>query len=95
MRKRPTPSAPHFGRLGKSAIRPGVHVEAERDAVAGGRRLVAQRGVGGLRLVQHLDLLAEGLGDGLLGPEVDDALVAVDEDRVAVQRLAGDARRPG
>ena len=29
--------------------------------------------------------------DGLLGAQVDDALVAVDEDRVAVQRLAGDA----
>ena len=43
--------------------------------------------------MQHVDLLAEGLGDGLLGPQVDVAEVAVDEDRVAVQRLAGDARR--
>ena len=63
----------------------------QRDAVAGGRGLVAQRGVGGLRLVQHVDLLAERLGDGLLGAEVDGAHVAVDEDLVAVERLAGDA----
>ena len=56
-----------------------------------GRGLVAQGGVGRLRLVQHLDLLAERLGDGLLRAEVDDALVAVDEDGVAVLRLAGDA----
>ena len=57
-------------------------------AVAGRSR---ERGVAFLRLGLHGDLVAEGAGDGFLGAQVDDALIAVDKDRVAVQRLGGDA----
>ena len=93
VRNSPTPTAPHFGRLGRSAISPAFMCSCSVTPSRRRRRLVAQRRIGRLRLVQHLDLLAEGLGDGLLGAQVDVAVVAVDQDRVAVQRLAGDARR--
>ena len=52
---------------------------------------VADRGVALLRGGAHRDLVAEGGGHGFLGPQVNDARVAVDQDRVAVQRLLGDA----
>ncbi len=42
--------------------------------------------------MEHVHLLAERLGDVFLGAQVDMPLVAIDEDGVAVQRLAGDAR---
>ena len=68
-----------------------VHVQRDRRAAGRRCRQVAQAGVAGLRLGLHGDLVAEGVGDRVFGAQVDDALIAVDKDAVAVQRLGGDA----
>ena len=69
----------------------GVHQERNARAADGLGGLVADRGVAFLGLGGHRHLVAEGVHDGFVGPQVGDALVAVDEDQVAVQRLGGDA----
>ena len=44
-----------------------------------------------MRLGLHRHLVAKGAGDGFFGAQVGNALIAIDQDMVAVQRLAGDA----
>jgi hypothetical protein len=61
-----------------------------RAALCGGGQ-GAQAGIAFLRLGLHGDLVAEGAGDGFLGAQVDDALIAIDKDVVAVQGLGRDA----
>ena len=93
MRNRPTPSAPELLQAGQVGHQARVHVQLDGGAAERLRRLVAEAGIALLRLGLHRHLVAEGVDDAVLGAQVDDALVAVDQDLVAVQRLGGDAAR--
>ena len=63
------------------------------DALAAHRNRVevADRRVTFLRLGLHGDLVAKGVDHRVLGAQMHDAVVAVDEDMVAIQRLCRDA----
>ena len=70
-----------------------VHVKLDPGAAGGDGGQAAQVGVSFLRLGLHRDLVAERGGHAVLGAQVDDPGVAVDENRVAVQRLDCDPAR--
>ena len=66
-------------------------MQSDAASAEGFGGFVADRGVAFLCLGLHRDLVAEGGGDGVVGAQVDGALIAVHHDEVAVQRLGRDA----
>ena len=72
----------------------GVHVQADRDAVAGHRRGVAQGAILVLPARAQARLLAIGFLDVGLRAQLHFAGDAVDDDRVAVLDDLGDVRAP-
>ena len=70
---------------------PCVHVQRYHRSAQRLGGQAAQAGVAFLRLGLHGDFFAKGAGDGVVGAKVDNALIAVDKNGIAVQRLGQDA----
>ena len=79
------------GQRGQVGHETGVHVQVHAHPVGRNAVCVADRGIAFLRLGLHGHLVAKGADHGFVRAQVHDALVAVDQDLVAVQRLVGDA----
>ena len=82
---------PRPGQRGQIGHQARIHVQPDRGAAQRRGGQFAERGIAALRLGLHGDLVAEGGGDAVFGAQMGDALIAVDQDRVAVQRLGRDA----
>ena len=66
-------------------------MERDRYPIEAYGWFVAQRDIALLGLGLHRHLIAERGGDRIFGAEMDDALIAIHQDRIAVQRLGRDA----
>ena len=83
--------SPRSIKAGQVGHQPCIHHQRGNGAAF---RLGGQATQGGIALLGgglHGDLVAEGAGHRFLGAQVDDALVAIDKDLVAIQRLGHDA----
>ena len=83
---------PGFRQMRHVDEQPGVHVQADRDAVDADRRRVAESAILRLAPGAHARLFGISRFDIRRRPQIDLARVAVDDDRIAVLDDFGDIR---